>query len=176
MISILSLRISFEATSAALVGSLAVSTSLSLRGSFLPTSLIRIPPALLISSMASSSAQGEASPKEAIGPVEGFGWPTRMNSFFSAARADFPRGLRLPPTARAAPMVPAFLMNSLRLSFSLLDICRNLLSFIGQYDKRDTGCSLKETELSISGPFPLSIKIVRGMAGENGGEGGRAPG
>src|SRR4030042_1070382 len=111
-----------EATSAALVGALAVSTILSLMGIFFPASLISIPPALLISSIASSSAHGEASPNEAIGPVEGLGWPTRMNSGFAAARAGLTNEVKTPVRATVAPATPAFFSNSLRLIVFFSDI------------------------------------------------------
>src|SRR5512136_834295 len=128
--STLSFRMSLEATSAALVGSLAVSTILSLMGIFLPASLIMIPPALLISSMASSSAHGDASPNDAIGPVDGLGWPTRMNSGFAAARAGFATEVSPPPRATAAPATPTFFNNSLRLIVFSSDI--NTLLFFDQ--------------------------------------------
>ena len=52
MRSTLSCKISFDATSAALVGLLSVSIALTLIGSFLPNSLMKMPPSLLISAMA----------------------------------------------------------------------------------------------------------------------------
>jgi len=84
----------------ALVGSLAVSTNFSLRGSFFPGFFDKDSPCLLISSMASSSAHGEASPNEAMGPVDGFGCPIRIKSRFSAALATV---LSPPVRATAAP-------------------------------------------------------------------------
>src|SRR4030042_2367279 len=143
MISILSVRISLEATSAAFVGSLAVSTNFSLRGSFFPASLIKIPPCLLISPMASSSAQGEASPNEAMGPVEGFGCPIRMKSRF-AARAGLATALSPPVRATAAPTLPAFFINSLRLIFFLSDIAPSFWVYFFR-NLKDAFCLLHQS-------------------------------
>jgi hypothetical protein len=72
MISTLSFKMSLDATSAALVGSLAVSTSFNLDRDLLARFLDHNATGLVDLLIARSSAQGEASPKEAKGPVDGF--------------------------------------------------------------------------------------------------------
>src|SRR5512143_2218777 len=69
--SILSLSIRREATSAALVGLLSVSTTLNLTGTFFPYSLIKTPPNFSIAFSTLAFTHGVGAPRPAKGPVEG---------------------------------------------------------------------------------------------------------
>ena len=155
MMSILSLRMSLEASSPALVGLLSVSKIFTLRGSFFLYSLIYMPPSLLIWAMALLSSHGEDWANAATGPVTGKGRPTKMWSF-AAARA----GLRIFGKVAETPMAPAvyptFFMKSRRVMpffflffiFPLLElfiIAQNLHPYLVAqlpYPNSDT-CSLR---------------------------------
>ncbi len=102
MMSILSLSMSLEASSPALVGLLSVSKTFTLRGNFFLYSLMYMPPSLLIWSMALLSSHGVDSVNAATGPVIGNGRPIRIWSF-EAARA----GLRIFGKVAETPMAPA---------------------------------------------------------------------